>query len=76
MSNFAKSDRVNMGLELLAARSKPGQNFSCEEIAAWCDCSWQAIWHIERKAIRKIRARLRRELRLTHHEFYVEKAIR
>lgn len=76
MSNFIKSERVNLGLELLAARSKPRQNYSCEEIAAWCDCSFQAIQTIERKAISKIRTRMQHQLALSNAEFTAEKAIR
>jgi hypothetical protein len=76
MSNRIKSERVNLGLELLAARSKPRQNYSCEEIAAWCDCSFQAIETIERKAIAKIRTRIRLQLGLSNAEFYAERAIR
>lgn len=75
MRTLAKTARVDLGLDLLAARFKPGQNFTLEEIAAWCDCSRQAIQAMENSAIKKIRTRLRIELSMTDAEF-IERNVR
>jgi DNA-directed RNA polymerase sigma subunit (sigma70/sigma32) len=47
-------------LTILAATSKPGTEHTCEEIAAYCDCMAANINHIERRALRKLRLRLRK----------------
>jgi hypothetical protein len=55
-----KSARINLGIDLLHALRKPGARFTREEIAAWCDCSEEAIENIERKALEKLRRALRK----------------
>ena len=53
-----KSDRIELGLALLAAVARPNEPLSCADIAAWCDCSDVAIRDIERKALAKLRGGL------------------
>jgi DNA-directed RNA polymerase specialized sigma24 family protein len=53
-----KSARIDLGLAILSA-TRPGKQLSCAEIAAYCDCTPEAIRHVEQKAL----ARLRRGLK-------------
>lgn len=55
----AKADRINLGLALLSRRAA-GVPLIFDDIAAWCGCSEQAIVAIFQKAMRKVRAALRR----------------
>jgi DNA-directed RNA polymerase sigma subunit (sigma70/sigma32) len=55
-----KSRRIDLGLAILAATSKPGTEHTCEEIAAYCGCTAQNVHHIEQKALAKLRLRLRK----------------
>jgi hypothetical protein len=55
-----KSARINLGIDLLHALRGPGKRCTVEEIAAWCDCSEEAIKHIEKKALEKLRRALRK----------------
>lgn len=54
-----KRKRVDLGLDLLARRAMPGAAYSHTEIAAWCGCSAERIRQIERRALRKVRARFK-----------------
>ena len=54
----AKSVRIDLGLELLALRSRPGVAWSSYEIAAWAGCTNAAIQAIQARALRKLRRRL------------------
>lgn len=53
-----RTERVNLGLAILSCLAIPGVPLTLEDIAAFCDCSRQAIEHIERRALRKLRVRL------------------
>lgn len=55
-----KRHRLDLGLALLAAVALPKAEFTQREISAWCGCTQQAIALIEREAIRKLRARLKK----------------
>jgi hypothetical protein len=55
-----KAQQIDLGLALLAILRKPGQTFTREDISAWADCSPQAIFDIERKALRKARRALKK----------------
>jgi DNA adenine methylase len=44
-----------LGLALLSALCKPGEELSLEDIAAWCDCSPSTIQRIEKAALKKAR---------------------
>jgi len=49
---------IDLGLAVSALHSRYGVPREHKDIAAYCDCSWQAIWRIEQRAIRKIRVKL------------------
>ena len=61
---LAKMDRMDLGLAVLAAVSKPGASYTTNEIAAWAGCTHQAITRLELKALRKLRYRLNPYMRL------------
>jgi hypothetical protein len=48
---------IDLGLALLSCLRKPGQELTCADIAAWCDCSRQSIGALEKRAVRKFRQR-------------------
>ncbi len=50
-----KSHRIALGIAVLRARARPGASFSFGEIAAWADCSDQAIRDIEARAMAVLR---------------------
>jgi len=52
-------ERIDLGLALLALARLPGESLTLEEIAAWCECEASTIHRIERRALAKVRARLR-----------------
>jgi hypothetical protein len=49
--------RVNLGIAIAHAKHAGSRRLNHKEIAAYCDCSWQAIWHIEQAALKKLRRR-------------------
>jgi hypothetical protein len=55
-----KTARVNLGIALLHALREPGKRCTVEEIAAWSDCSVQAVQQIEKAALEKLRRALRK----------------
>ena len=54
-----KSARVELGLTLLSRIAVPGVCYTYDEIAAWAGCTETAVWNIERRALLKLRNRLR-----------------
>ncbi len=54
----AKTARINLGLELLMIAALPGRALTQEDIAAWCGCTKDAVYQLEREALKKLRARL------------------
>lgn len=56
----AKFERTMLGLAVSALTLKPGQSRSQKELAAFCECSPQAIAETEHRACQKIRLALRR----------------
>lgn len=50
--------RIDLGLALLSLVALPGVSLTGEDIAAWCDCTHQAIHRIELRALWKIRTAL------------------
>jgi hypothetical protein len=54
-----KTERINLGLEVLSVIAEPGATFTHQDIAAFCDCTRDAIFLIERSALSKIGNRLR-----------------
>lgn len=61
MTPKEKRDRIDLGLALLAARAKRGEQFSVDEMAAWCDCNPNTILNIQAKAMAKVRRGLKRQ---------------
>lgn len=51
-----KSQRIDLGLALLEAVTKPGEALTYHDIAMWAGCSRAMIQLIERRALRKLRA--------------------
>jgi len=51
----SKQERIDLGVELLRNRLTFGQTATCEEIAAWCECSTELVKETERKALAKLR---------------------
>lgn len=60
-----RSSRIDLGLAILSALRKPNQTLTSHDIAAWCDCTGQAIRQIEARALRRLRNRLNDEDRQT-----------
>ena len=54
-----RTRRIDLGLAILQARTKPGECHTYEMIAAFCGCSKTLIQIIEGRAIRKLTNRLR-----------------
>lgn len=52
--------RIDLGLALLSVLRKPGVKFTSREIAAWCDCTPRYIGVVEARALKKLRAAVRR----------------
>lgn len=53
-----KSGRIDLGLAILSA-VRPGEQLTCAEIAAYCDCCPQRINQIEAGALERLRGLLR-----------------
>jgi transcription initiation factor TFIIIB Brf1 subunit/transcription initiation factor TFIIB len=64
----AKTKRVNLGLAISGACLNHGETRTLYEIACFCNCSKQAIEHIEKKALRKLR-----KILLKHQEEFPDK---
>jgi len=50
-----KAARIDLGLEVLRARTQPGAQWTHTEIAAWCECGESLVRRIELRALRKLR---------------------
>lgn len=57
-----KVEETNLGLALLSCHCIPGVPLCLQDIAAWAGVSRQAIEHIERTALHKLRRRMDSEL--------------
>ncbi len=55
------SNRIELGLAVMGAVALPGQRYSCDEIAAFCECDEETIRNIEKKALAKMGKLLKRE---------------
>ncbi len=49
---------IDLGLAVSALSMQPKETRTHREIAYFCDCTWQAIYRIEQKALRKLRVKL------------------
>jgi hypothetical protein len=61
----AKTERIDLGLALLAAVTPPRTVLSPAEIAAWCDCTPAMITGIEARALRRMREKVREQFNLS-----------
>ncbi len=52
--NSRNNPRVDLGIAIAHAKTAGLRRLTHKEIAAFCDCTWQGIWHIEQKALKKI----------------------
>lgn len=55
----AQSQDLNLGLAIAECHARPGVPMSHRQIAAFCDCHWNAIWEIEHRALKRLRQRQR-----------------
>lgn len=61
IKNREHSSEIDLGISILRVLILPHQILSHEDIAAWCDCSPQAIQGIESRALLKIREKIKPE---------------
>ena len=54
-SSFEKTERVNLCLAVMSSLNERGQTHTHKSIAEVCGTTRQAIWHMEARALRKIR---------------------
>lgn len=52
---LSKSQRIDLGLAVIAAVRRPGESLTLRDMAEICGCSKSAIWLIERAALNKLR---------------------
>jgi DNA-directed RNA polymerase specialized sigma subunit len=58
---LSKSQRIDLGLAIIAAVRRPGESLTLRDMAEICGCSKSAIWLIERAALKKLRRAIERE---------------
>jgi hypothetical protein len=49
-SDLNKSERIDLSLAALSARTQPGQTFSYAEIAAWRISGWIYDWRLHKNS--------------------------
>ena len=54
-----KNPNIDEGLRLAKLNQKPSECMTLERIAHYCKCKKQSIWQIERRALRKLRNKLK-----------------
>lgn len=59
--SHAASADIDLGLAVLEVLTPPGIALNLREIADVCGCTWQNIYQIEQKALRKLRLHLQRQ---------------
>jgi transposase len=64
----AKSDRIDLGLALLANAAEPHAMLSPADIAAWCGCTPHMISSIEARALRRMREKVRAQFKISRSE--------
>lgn len=67
--------KLDEGINVLHAMMKPGQRLSSRSIAEIIGCSNTLVYLIEKKALKKVREKLRKEMGVNHGEFSVFKTI-
>jgi hypothetical protein len=63
-----KTDRIDLGLALLASVAPPRTALSPADIAAWCDCTPAMITAIEARALRRMREKVRAKFNLSRFD--------
>jgi hypothetical protein len=64
----AKTERIDLGLALLASAAPPHAKLSPADIAAWCGCSPALISGIEARALRRMRAKVREHFKISRSD--------
>lgn len=54
-----RTERVDLGLALLEVLILPKQSLSRYDIAVWCGCTDAGIYMLEKKALKKLRNKIR-----------------
>lgn len=57
MPRESLNPNIDLGLSVLCAMSIPGDSLTQSEIAHVCDCSRDAIYKIEKRALKKARSK-------------------
>jgi hypothetical protein len=60
-----KTERIDLGLAVLASVAPPQTALSPADIAAWCDCTPAMITGIEARALRRLRERVREHFKIS-----------
>lgn len=60
----------DMALDVLNTVRLPGEQISHRQIASICGCSRTLVHQIEKRALRKIRTRIRKEMGLSFDEWF------
>jgi hypothetical protein len=68
MSQTIPSRELDTNINILHAMMRPGERLSSHTIAEAVGCSNTLIYLIEKKALKKVRERIRKEFRLNHAE--------
>lgn len=63
LSGTEKTKRIELGLAILEAISRPGMTWTVDEIAVFAGCTRSAIWQTEKRALRKCWRRMERIIR-------------
>jgi DNA-binding CsgD family transcriptional regulator len=68
-TGLLKRAMIDRGLDTLLCTRSQGQTFTFAQIAAACGCTGEGIRRIERKALRKLGAKLRAECGISMQDF-------
>ena len=69
-ATVARRDNFALGLEVLLAVRGKGERFSLGQIARACGCSHQNVDWIEKRALKKLREKVRSELGIDWNQFF------
>ena len=64
---------LDTNINVLHALMRPGERLSSRSIAEAVGCTNTLIYHIEKRALKKVRERMRRQLGINHGQFALEK---
>lgn len=66
---------IDLALDVTRSLMRPGDRLSTRSIAEICGCSNTLIFLIEKKALRKVREKLRRKMGISYGEFATQKVL-